>query len=229
MSGDPFWLDDGQWSHLAPLLPTDVRGVARADDRRVISGIVHVLRTGCRWSDAPECYGPRKTLYSRFVRWARRGVWDDVFEGLAEAGGPPAALMLDATHAKAHRSAAGGRRGAAAQAIGRSRGGRTTKLHMAVDEAERPRLDRHAGPTRRCARSPGPAVRLRARHRVGRRRLRQRRHPRHHRLVERRGRHSQQPAETMPASLRPIPLPRTKHRRANLRKPQGLATAGYPL
>lgn len=111
MSGDPFWLSDGQWARLAPLLPTDVRGVARVDDRRVISGIVHVLRTGCRWSDAPECFGPRKTLYNRFIRWARRGVWDDVFEGLAATGGPPAALMLDATHAKAHRSAAGGKGG----------------------------------------------------------------------------------------------------------------------
>ena len=114
MSGDPFWLSDGQWARLAPLLPTDVRGVARVDDRRVISGIVHVLRSGCRWPDAPDGYGPRKTLYNRFVRWARRGVWDEVFEGLAKAGGPPAALMLDATHAKAHRSAAGEKGGARA-------------------------------------------------------------------------------------------------------------------
>ena len=46
MSGDPFWLSDGQWARLAPLLPTDVRGVARVDDRRVISGIIYVIRYG---------------------------------------------------------------------------------------------------------------------------------------------------------------------------------------
>jgi transposase len=78
------------------------RGV---DDRRVISGMVHVLRSGCRWKDAPAFYGPRKTLYNRFVRWAR------LFIQLSKAGGPPAALMLDATHAKARRSSAGGKGG----------------------------------------------------------------------------------------------------------------------
>ena len=108
---DGFWLTDEQMARLRPLLPNKVRGVPRADDRRVISGIVHVLRSGCRWKDAPDCYGPRKTLYNRFVRWAATGVWDDVFMRLAETGGPPAAIMLDATHAKAHRSAAGAKGG----------------------------------------------------------------------------------------------------------------------
>ena len=51
------------------------------DDRRVISGIVHVLRSGGRWVDAPAAYGPHKTLYNRFVRWAAKGVWRAVFEG----------------------------------------------------------------------------------------------------------------------------------------------------
>ncbi len=111
MTLDPFWLSDGQFSRLAPLLPSDTRGVPRVDDRRVISGIIHVLRSGCRWKDAPACYGPHKTLYNRFVRWAAKGVWEDVFTRLAAAGGPPAALMIDTTHVKAHRSAAGGKGG----------------------------------------------------------------------------------------------------------------------
>ena len=111
MRDSSFWLSDEQFARLAPLLPSDTRGVARVDDRRVISGIVHVLRSGCRWKDAPDCYGPHKTLYNRFVRWAAKGVWDDVFARLAESGGPPAALMIDATHVKAHRSAAGGKGG----------------------------------------------------------------------------------------------------------------------
>jgi transposase len=69
MIRDYFWLNDDQFSRLEPLLPTDTRGVARVDDRRVISGIIHVLKSGGRWADAPEVYGPRKTLYNRFVRW----------------------------------------------------------------------------------------------------------------------------------------------------------------
>ena len=80
-----FWLSEEQFARLAPLLPTDTRGVARVDDRRVISGIVHVLMSGGRWSDAPACYGPRKTLYNRWVRWARKGVWQRAFETLRAA------------------------------------------------------------------------------------------------------------------------------------------------
>ena len=111
MSHRYFWLSDAQFQRLQPLLPNKTRGVPRVDDRRVISGIVHVLQSGCRWKDAPDQYGPYKTLYNRFVRWARGGVWEDVFARLAEAGGPPAALMLDSNHAKAHRCAHGGKGG----------------------------------------------------------------------------------------------------------------------
>lgn len=106
-----FWLGSEQFARLEPLLPQDTRGVKRVDDRRVISGIVHVLQSGCRWTDAPAEYGPHKTLYNRFVRWAAKGVWESVFIALAESNGPPAALMLDATHVKAHRCAAGGKGG----------------------------------------------------------------------------------------------------------------------
>lgn len=108
---DLFWLSDEQFGRLAPLLPSDTRGVPRVDDRRVISGIIHVLQSGCRWRDAPRDYGPYKTLYNRFVRWAKKGVWDGLFIELAAAGGPPVAVMLDSTHVKAHRSAAGGKGG----------------------------------------------------------------------------------------------------------------------
>jgi transposase len=113
-----FWLTDEQWSRLAPLLPNDTRGVPRVDDRRVISGIVHVLKSGGRWADAPTAYGPRKTLYNRFVRWAAKGVWLDIFHALAASGGPPAEVLLDSTHAKAHRCAAGGKGGSRARRSG---------------------------------------------------------------------------------------------------------------
>ena len=63
MSRNLFWLSDEQWQRIEPHLPTDVRGVERKGDRRIISGIVHVLKSGCRWSDCPEAYGPPTTIY----------------------------------------------------------------------------------------------------------------------------------------------------------------------
>jgi transposase len=111
MSRNQFWLTDAQFSKIQQHLPTDTRGKPRVDDRRVISGIVQVLKSGGRWVDAPPEYGPRKTLYNRFVRWAEKGVWRNIFQALAQAGGPPAQVLIDSSAVKAHRSAAGGKRG----------------------------------------------------------------------------------------------------------------------
>ena len=111
MDRDCFWLDERQFARLEPHLPTDTRGKPRVDDRRVISGIVHVLKSGCRWIDAPAIYGPRKTLYNRFVRWAAKGVWVDIFHALASAGGPPMEVLIDSSAVKAHRCASGGKGG----------------------------------------------------------------------------------------------------------------------
>ena len=111
MRSDLFWLNEAQFTKIAPLLPTDTRGKPRVDDRRVISGIVQVLKSGGRWVDAPSEYGPRKTLYNRFVRWAEKGVWTALFEALAQAGGPPAQVLIDSSAVKAHRSASGGKGG----------------------------------------------------------------------------------------------------------------------
>ena len=111
MNRDHFWLSDEQFSKIAPFLPTDTRGKARVDDRRVISGIVHVLKSGGRWIDAPDAYGPRKTLYNRFVRWSAKDVWTQLFQTLSAAGGPPAEVLLDSSAVKAHRCAAGGKGG----------------------------------------------------------------------------------------------------------------------
>src|SRR4051794_30843445 len=112
---DGFLLSDEQWQRLAPLLPNKTRGVKRVDDRRVISGIVQVLRSGGRWIDAPSSYGLRKTLYNRFVRWAAKGVWAELFHALAASGGQPAELLLDSTHVHAHRCATGGKGGSTAR------------------------------------------------------------------------------------------------------------------
>ncbi|WP_147049164.1 IS5 family transposase [Methylobacterium gnaphalii] len=136
---DHFWLTDEQFAKIAPHLPTDTRGKERVDDQRVISGIVHVLKSGGRWADAPrEVYGPKKTLYNRFVRWAAKDVWVGLFETLAQSGGPPAQVLIDSSAVKAHRCASGGKGGKQNQAIGRSRGGRTTKIHALTDRLGRP-------------------------------------------------------------------------------------------
>ena len=63
-----FWLSDDQWRQIAPYLPTDVRGKDRVDDRRVISGILHVLKSGCRWCDCPPEYGPPTNMVWKRVR-----------------------------------------------------------------------------------------------------------------------------------------------------------------
>ena len=111
MSDGLFSLTDDQIGQLRVYLPCKSRGVPRADDRRVISGIIHVLKSGCRWKDAPEAYGPRKTLYNRFVRWAEKGYWVDIFHALAASGGPPSQVLIDSSAVRAHRSAAGGKGG----------------------------------------------------------------------------------------------------------------------
>ena len=61
MSADLFWFDDEQWSKVEPHLPTNQRGPERHDDRRILSGIMHVQKVGCRWKDCPSEYGPHKT------------------------------------------------------------------------------------------------------------------------------------------------------------------------
>src|ERR1700719_5148115 len=82
------------------------QGIARVDDRGVDSGIVFVIRNGLRWRDAPRGYGPHKTIYNRFVRWSRLGVFNKIFAERAHRGRNPERVMIDATHLKAHRTAA---------------------------------------------------------------------------------------------------------------------------
>ena len=90
---------------IEPFFPRS-RGLPRVDDRRVISGIIYVIRYGLQRRDAPRGYGPHKTLYNRFVRWSRLGVFERIFAALVAEAGEPDRLMIDATHLKAHRTAA---------------------------------------------------------------------------------------------------------------------------
>lgn len=101
------WLSDAEWARIEPLLPKGRCGARRVDDRRVISGIVHMLRIGARWRDCPAQYGPYTTIYNRFHRWSRQGVWFAIFEALTGHSGVWGSVAIDATHIKVHRSAAG--------------------------------------------------------------------------------------------------------------------------
>jgi transposase len=102
---DLFLLSECQMTRISPSFPL-AHGVPRVDDRRVVSGIVYVIRNGLQWKDAPKAYGPHKTLYNRFMRWSRLGVFDRIFAALAGEGPEPERITIDATHLKAHRTAA---------------------------------------------------------------------------------------------------------------------------
>lgn len=102
---DLFLLSEKQMSRISPFFPL-AHGIPRVDDRRVVSGIVYVIRHGLQWKDAPKGYGPHKTLYNRFIRWSRMGVFDRIFASLAAEGPKAQRIMIDSTHLKAHRTAA---------------------------------------------------------------------------------------------------------------------------
>jgi len=129
---DLFWLTDAQWTALEPHLPTGRRGVKPRRNREVISGIMHVLHIGCRWVDCPAEYGAPTTIYNRFNRWSKAGIWQNLLDRLV-AFDQAKVQCIDSTSAKVHRCGAGGEGGADKQAIGKSRGGRTTKIHAVVD------------------------------------------------------------------------------------------------
>lgn len=103
--GDLWMLSEAQMRRIEPCFPLS-HGIPRVDDRRIVSGIIFVIRNGLRWRDAPTGYGPHKTIYNRFIRWSRLGVFNRIFAALAAKGGKPDQLMIDATHLKAHRTAA---------------------------------------------------------------------------------------------------------------------------
>ena len=131
-------LRDATWASLHARLAI-IPGIWKKDPaplRRFVEAVVYVLRTGVAWEDLPAGFGEVGTVYRRFRRWACKGLWDELFV----AGIPTDALetvMLDSTACKAQRFASGAR-GGAEEALGRSRGGLTTKVHALVDALGRP-------------------------------------------------------------------------------------------
>ena len=85
---DLMLLSEAQMRRITPYFPLS-HGIPRVDDRRIISGIIFVLRNGLRWRDAPKEYGPHKTIYNRFIRWSRLGVFTRIFAELAAKAASP--------------------------------------------------------------------------------------------------------------------------------------------
>ncbi|MFE0358045.1 IS5 family transposase [Streptomyces nigra] len=143
-------LTDTEWELLAPLIPRAATGRPRVSDRQVINGMVYKIRTGISWRDLPERYGPWKTVYTRFRRYALDGVFARALQQVqaeADAAGDIDWLVqIDSTIVRAHQHAAAtGRKGGTSgrtnrndHALGRSRGGLTTKIHLACDGRGRP-------------------------------------------------------------------------------------------
>ncbi|WP_431727846.1 IS5 family transposase [Verrucosispora sp. TAA-831] len=153
-----FDLTDVQWAALEPLLPRGKKPgrPLKWSKRQLIDGIRWRVRVGSPWRDVPECYGPWQTVYGLFRRWQRAGVWQRFVTGLqtrADAAGLITwDVSVDSTIARAHQHAAGARTRPELQkeppggvedepadhALGRSRGGWTTKLHLACEQGRKP-------------------------------------------------------------------------------------------
>ncbi|MGW6505940.1 IS5 family transposase [Nonomuraea angiospora] len=151
-------LSAAQWAMLEPLLPLG-RKAGRPPvwaKRQLIDGIRWRLRTGAPWRDVPERYGPWQTVYGLFRRWQRDGVWARILVALqarADAKGLITwDVSVDSTIVRAHQHAAGARKEGDVQkeppggartepddhGLGRSRGGLTTKMHLAVEQGQKP-------------------------------------------------------------------------------------------
>ncbi|MFI7417904.1 IS5 family transposase [Nonomuraea sp. NPDC049684] len=151
-----FDLTDAQWTWLEPLLPVPKRPgrPPRWSKRQLIDGIRWRVRVGAPWRDVPECYGSWQAVYSLFRRWQRAGLWQQItrLQALADARGLVGwQVGVDSTVCRAHQHAAGASRRGQAQveppggvqaepadhALGRSRGGLSTKLHLACEQGQR--------------------------------------------------------------------------------------------
>lgn len=105
-----FELTHREWLAIQPHLPNKPRGVPCVDDRRVLNGIFWVLRSGAFWSDVPERYGPPTTIYNRFNRWRKAGVWDRLMDAITKAHDGDV-QMIDTSIVRVHQHGATAKRG----------------------------------------------------------------------------------------------------------------------
>lgn len=103
-------LTDFEWESIKPHLPNKSRGVPRVDDRRVLNGIFWCLRSGAPWADMPARYGPPTTIYNRFNRWRKAGVWDRLMDAITKAYDGNV-QMIDTSVVRVHQQGATAKRG----------------------------------------------------------------------------------------------------------------------
>src|SRR5512134_2329034 len=134
-------LTNTQWERLQPLLPPQKPQTGRPalDHRRILNGILWILRTGAPWRDLPERYGAWSTVASRFYRWRKAGIWARLFAAVQQRADATKHLdwdihSVDGTIIRAHQHAAGAHTGSAeTEALGRSQGGFSTKVHVRAE------------------------------------------------------------------------------------------------
>nr|WP_183148256.1 IS5 family transposase [Denitratisoma oestradiolicum] len=132
-------LSDAQWARISELLPgkpTDKGGRA-VDNRLFVEAVLYTARVGNPWRDLPPKFGNWHSVYVRFARWEANGVWSRVAEAL-RGEADLEELFIDSTVVRAHQHSAGAKKNGGDQAIGRSRGGLTTKIHACVDALGNP-------------------------------------------------------------------------------------------
>ena len=132
-------LTDQQWNAIKDLLPGKKGdpGVTAKDNRLFVNAIFFVAKTGVPWRDLPERFGHWHRVFQRFNRWCKKGVFTRIFEVLRDPD--LEVLMLDSTVIRAHQHSAGQKNSTPEQEqLGRSRGGVSTKIHVAVDGVGQP-------------------------------------------------------------------------------------------
>ena len=126
-------MTDEEWAIFAPLLttPSSRGGRPPKNHRHRLDGILWICRTGAPWRDLPAAFGKWNSVWKQFRRWCESGVWDLLLQAMADSGGALDMLqMIDSTIVRAHRCAAGEKTEGQNQALGRSRGGFSTKIHL---------------------------------------------------------------------------------------------------
>ena len=132
-------LSAAQWHRVESFLPGRLGwvGVTARDNRTFVNGVRWVLRSGAPWKDLPPGYGNCKSVHKRFTRWAKSGIWERLFQVLLHDP-DNRYVMIDSTIVRAHQQAVCGKEGVEREALGCSRGGLSTKVHLVADAQGRP-------------------------------------------------------------------------------------------
>jgi transposase len=140
MQPDRTILSDEQWNKIEPHLPANSSAPGRKPlfgNRLFLEALFFLIRTGIAWRDLPNRFGNWNSIYRRYARWDERGVWSRVFAVLSGGNLVLDDIDVDSTIVRVHQHASGARKSEGDQAIGCSRGGRTTKIHAVTEALER--------------------------------------------------------------------------------------------